>query len=349
VNQCVTIQNKKEYHFLKVEPAQPSILNTQGFLFQRKWDGVSGESRIENREIEIMGRGVTKGRDSNYTLKFPELVKELKALNLPKETDFLHEIICVNQNTGLEDLELVKGRTVRENNIDLYAQLYPALMIVHDVISVGGWNVTDLPYFERLNALREILGNKAHRIVFIGNSTDGRAEWEKVEKYKLEGVVIRDPKMRLGHGIWKLKRELTEDVYCTGEYEVSTSDTNMNLEYEVNGVKKKGTFANLTCYQLFDTAPFVNRPIKVCDVGTGFSQGDRKNIQAMLDLGQITKENPLVIEVKANARHESGKLRHPRLHLLLFLFSYFFPLPRKRSVNSYTSCVHIYFSYAYIR
>ncbi len=87
--------------------------------------------------------------------------------------------------------------------------------------------------------------------------------------------------------------------------------TNMNLEYEVNGVKKKGVFANLTAYQLFDTAPLVNRPIKVCDLGGGFSQADRVIIQKMLDSGKITKENPLVIEVKANARHESGKLRHP--------------------------------------
>jgi ATP-dependent DNA ligase len=128
----------------------------------------------------------------------------------------------------------------------------------------------------------------------------------KIEQWKQKGYF-----RRLGHGIWKLKRELTEDVYCTGEYEVSTSDTNLNLEYEINGVRKRGVFKNLICYQLMDTAPFVNRPIRVCDVGTGFSQTDRKTIQAMLDLGQITKEKPLILEVKANGRHESGKLRHP--------------------------------------
>ncbi len=309
MTECVTIQKKKEYHFLKVEPAQPSILAQQGFLFQRKWDGVSSETFIDGN-IEIIGRGVTKGNQSNFTLKFPELIKDLKSQEIPRDTDFLAEIVCMNQKTGLEDLELVKGRTGRESNIDLYAHLNPALMIVHDVVSVGGMNVTDLPYFERLNALRNVL-KKPERVVFISNNTDGRAEWEKVEKYGLEGVVIRDPKKRLGYDVRKVKRELTEDVYCTGEYTASTSDTNMNLEYEVNGVRKKGVFANLTAYQLFDTAPFVNRPIKVCDVGVGFSQTDKKTIQAMLDSEQITKENPLVLEVKANGRHESGKLRHP--------------------------------------
>ncbi len=34
-------------------------------------------------------------------------------------------------------------------------------------------------------------------------------------------------------------------------------------------------------------------------------------IQKRLDLGLVTRENPLVIEVKANARYENGKLRHP--------------------------------------
>lgn len=294
----------KQYHFLKVEPAQPSILDSPGLLFQQKWDGHSSESFIDG-EIEIFGRGVMKGKNSDYTLKFPELIKDLKAMNLPRETDFLAEIICINQQTGAEDCSLVQTRTGRDTNIDLYAQLYPAIMIVHDVVSVGGMSVTDLAYFERLNALRSFLG-KSQRVFFIGNSTDGRAEWAKVEMLNREGLIIRDPKSPVGHNVRKLKRELTEDVFCIGEHEPSTSDTNSNLEYEVNGLKKKGVFANLVCYQILE-----GRIVRVCDVGGGFSQYDRKTIQAMLDLGLVTKEKPLVLEVKANARYKNGKLRNP--------------------------------------
>lgn len=309
MTECVTVQKKKEYHFLKVEPAQPSILGTQGFLFGRKWDGNSSETFIEG-EIEIIGRGVTKGRSSNYTLKFPELIKDLKALNLPRGTDFLSEIICMNEKTGKEDVKLATGRSNRESLIDLYAQLNPAQMLIYDVVSVGKDDVTYLPYPDRINALRPFV-HKGLRIGFTEYITDGKALWEQVEKYGLEGLVIRDPKSSFGHNVWKLKRELTEDVFCIGEYEVSTSDTNMNLEYEVNGVRKKGVFKNLISYQLLDTAPLVNRPLRVCDLGGGFSQADRINIQKMLDLGQITKDNPLVMEVKANERLDSGKLRHP--------------------------------------
>jgi len=300
MTECITVQKPKQYHFLKIEPAEPSILSQQGFLFGRKWDGNASKTIIDG-DIEIVGRGVTKGKSNDLALKFPELTKDLKATQLPDGTDFNSEIICMDKTTGKENVKLATGRSNRESLIDLYAQLNPAHMLIYDVISVGNENVTHLPYLDRINALRPYI-LKGLRIGFTEYSTDGKALWEQVVKNGWEGVIIRDPK---SNGVWKVKQELSEDVYCTGEYEVSTSDTRMNLEYEVNGVKKKGVFANLCCYQLMD-----GRPVKVGDVGGGFSQYYLKLIQAMFDSGQITKQNPLVIEVKANERLESGKLRH---------------------------------------
>lgn len=295
---------EQKYHFVKVESAQPSILDTKGVIFQRKYDGVSAEVTV-NEEIRIVGRGITKGRDSNYTNKFPELVQEIKNLNLPQGTDFLPEIIVINKQTGKEDLKLVQTRTGRDNNIGIYANLYPAIMIVHDIISIGKDNVTQLPYLERLEIFKKYyLFGKSNSIFTIGNSFDGRKQWEAVEQMGLEGLIIRDD---TGHKVLKLKREITEDVFCFGEFEPSTSDTNSNLEYVVDGVKKKGVFANLVCYQIIG-----RQLIRVCDVGTGFSQEQKKLIQIMIDSGKISKNNPLVMEIKANDRHESGKLRHPR-------------------------------------
>jgi len=92
----------------------------------------------------------------------------------------------------------------------------------------------------------------------------------------------------------------------------SISKTYSRLAYTVNineterDVRKR-VFANLTCYQLTKDG----REIPVCDVGGGFKIEDRIRIQQMLDTNQITKNNPLVIEIKANDRHESGKLRGP--------------------------------------
>ncbi len=303
MSQCSRVGRR--YHFIKVLPASPSILESQGLIFQRKFDGVSAEVFIE-KDIRIIGRGITEGKQSDYTEKFPELVKELKRLNLPEGTDFLPEIIVVNQETGIEECSLVQTRTGREANIELFSQIYPALMIIHDVAAFGGKDVSQRPYFERLNPLKPYILGKSMKVFIIGNSTDGRAEWEHVEKQKLEGLVIRDPESPLGKGIWKLKREFTEDVYCKGEFTPSDSSLS-EVEYEAGNRKKKGVFANLICYQL--TAE--GKEIHVCDVGGGFGLEDRVMIQKRLDLGLITRENPLVLEVKANARYENGKLRHP--------------------------------------
>jgi len=305
MNMSQSSQAGRRYHFIKVLPASPSIFESQGLIFQRKFDGVSAEVFIEE-DIRIIGRGITEGKQSDYTEKFPELVKELKRLNLPEGTAFLPEIIVVNQQTGIEECSLVQTRTGREANIELFSQIYPALMVVHDAAAVGGKDVSQLPYFERLNHLNPYILGKSTKVFIIGNSTDCRAEWERVEKLKLEGLVIRDPRSPLGKGIWKLKREFTEDVYCKGEFTPSDSSLS-EVEYEAGNLKRKGVFANLICYQLSPEG----REIHVCDVGGGFSLADRVMIQKRLDLGLITRENPLVLEVKANARYENGKLRHP--------------------------------------
>lgn len=295
----------RRYHFIKVLPASPSILESQGLIFQRKFDGVSAEVFIEE-DISIIGRGIAEGKQSDYTEKFPELIKELKRLNLPEGTGFLPEIIVVHQQTGMEECSMVQTRTGREANIELFAQIYPALMVIHDVAAVGGKDVSQLPYFERLNPLKPYILGKSMKVFIIGSSTAGRAEWERVEKLKLEGLIIRDPESPLGKGIWKLKRELTEDVYCKGEFTPSESSLS-EVEYEIGNQIKKGVFANLICYQLTPEG----REIHVCDVGGGFSLADRVMIQIRLELGLITRENPLILEVKANARYENGKLRHP--------------------------------------
>lgn len=298
-------QAGRMYHFIKVLPASLSILESRGLIFQRKFDGVSAEVFIEE-DIRIIGSGITEGKQSDYTEKFPELVKELKRLNLPEGTAFLPEIIVVNPQTGIEECSLVQTRTGREANIELFSQIYPALMVIHDAAAVGGKDVSQLPYFERMNPLKPYILGKSTKVFIIGNSTDGRAEWGRVEKLKLEGLVIRNPKSPLGKGVWKLKRELTEDVYCKGEFTPSDSSLS-EVEYEIGNQKKKGVFANLICYQL----SLEGKEIHVCDMGGGFSMEDRVMIQKRLDMGLITRENPIVLEVKANARYENGKLRHP--------------------------------------
>ncbi len=299
-------QIERQYHFVKVLPTTPSILVSPGMLFQRKFDGFSTEVFIDNSDIRIIGKGILEKKQSDYTEKFPELVKEIKRLNIPSGTDFLPEIIVVNPRTGIDECSLVQTRIGRESNIGLFAQLFPALMIIHDVASVAGIDLSKRPYFERINPLKQHIVGKSDRVFIVSNSANGIAEWEHVKENKLEGLIIRDPKAPLGYGVLKLKREFTEDVYCKGEF--TSSDSSLaSFEYEIEGKKMKGLFANLICYQLTKEG----KEIQVCEVGGGFTTKQRVDIQKMLDLHSITKDNPLIMEIKANMRYPNLKLRHP--------------------------------------
>lgn len=301
----------REFHFIKPKPASIEVLTNNKLLFQDKLDGISIEGFIDtNSNIELFGRGVLKGKDSNFTRQFPELVLEIKRIDLPPLTDFLAEAIVINPMTGKEDCGLASGRSGRIDNIEYYANKYPSQLIIHDVVKVDGTYVGNDSYINRLISIKKhILSSQSRNIVsVIDVYNNGLEQWQKVIKYGLEGLIIRDPVIELGNGgIWKLKQEISEDVYCKGDYNPSTSKTYSNLTYTVNNETRKGVFANLICYQLTKDG----KEIPVCDLGGGFEQKDRIIIQQMLDKREITKDKPLVLEVKANDRHESGKLRHP--------------------------------------
>ncbi len=297
----------KEYHFVKPKPATKEILTNKKVLFQDKYDGISIEAFIDEKSNTVLyGRGVLDGKDSNFTRKFPELSKEIYSLNIPPMSNFLAEAIVLNPKTKKQDCGLASGRSHRNDNIQYYATNFPAKLIIHDVVTVDGKYVGNMSYLHRLHEIKKYVDN-SNFISVIDVSTDGIKMWEDVVKFGKEGLIIRDPVMELGNGgIYKLKQEITEDVYCKGEYQTSLSKTNSALAYtNILGERKVGVFANLVCYQLTKEG----KEIPVADVGGGFSQKDRIMIQQMIDENKITPLKPLVLEVKANDRHESGKLR----------------------------------------
>jgi len=298
----------KEFHFVKPKSAEKPVLLNKKLLFQDKFDGISIEGFIDNNSNpKIVGRGVLDGKDSNFTKQFPEIINELTFIDLPPSTDFLAEAIVINPITKKQDCGLASGRSHRTENIEYYAKNFSAKLIIHDVVRVDGNYVGNASYLNRLHSIKKhILSSNI--ISVIESSNNGIEQWKKVEALGLEGLIIRDPIMELGNGgIWKLKQEISEDVYCKGEYTHSTSKTYTNTSYVVNGEVRKGIFKNLICYQITKEG----KEIIVADVGGGFKVEDRIKIQQMLDTKQITPNTPLVIEVKANDRHDSGKLRNP--------------------------------------
>lgn len=285
----------EKFHFLDVKPANSSVLSIKNKIFQRKLNGTSAEVFIRDiDDVRIFGKGVLEyGILSDYTKRFPEIVGALKSLEIPKEADFVGELIVIDPKTGFENLGMVLSRSQRSFATESHIRFYPALLVILDVVKVENNDVRSLKYFDRIDALKKAVKDwsKAEgKIIFIDSSYE--LDWDFVEKNKLEGVVIRDSDANYGKGIWKLKREITEDVYCRGEYNISESMI--------------GLFSSLVCYQLDKD----EKEIYVGDVGGGFDYDERKEIQKILDSG-IMKKLPLVIEIKANGRMPSLKFISP--------------------------------------
>jgi ATP-dependent DNA ligase len=283
----------EKFHFLKVKPADQTVLSIKNKIFQRKLDGTAGEVFI-NDEPRIFGRGVTEyGILSEYTARFPEIVRTLKRLEIPKKTDFVGELIVIDPKTGFESLNVIQIRSQRSFATENHVRFYPTILIILDVVEVGGKDVRLYKYFDRIDALKKSVVDwniGEGRVIFIDSSYE--LDWNFIERNKLEGVVIRDLDATYGRGIWKLKRETTEDVFCMGEYNPSE-----NL---------KGLFSSLICYQLDKDG----KAIYVADVGGGFSDKERKEMQKLLDSG-VMKKYPIVIEIKTNGRTSSMKFKSP--------------------------------------
>ena len=283
----------RKFHFLEVKPANSIVLSIKNKAFQRKLNGTSAEIFI-NDNIRIFGKGVLEyGILSEYTVRFPEIVKALQNLEIPKRTDLVGELIVIDPNTGFESLPMILTRSQRSFATEQHIRFYPVIFVILDVVEVGGNDVRLLKYIDRLNALKDAVKDWTKgdgKIIFIENSSN--LNWKIIEDNKLEGVAIRDLDATYGKGIWKLKREVTEDVYCKGEYNPSDS--------------MKGLFSSLICYQLDKNG----KEIYVTDVGGGFSYKEREGIQKMLDSG-VMKKFPLVLEIKTNGRMPSLKFISP--------------------------------------
>jgi len=62
------VMGSRTYNFVKPKTALPLILQSRNVFFQKKYDGISTETFIDDDgEISIVGRGIIKGRDRYVT------------------------------------------------------------------------------------------------------------------------------------------------------------------------------------------------------------------------------------------------------------------------------------------
>jgi len=196
-----------------------SQLENYGYLASRKFDGVRVLAIKENDKIILKGR-------SGYTYeeKFKEIVEALSFL--PNGTILDGEMCC-------DTFQHAQARTLTKDKLKSseLQKLYPATYHIFDILGCDYEDLCNFPLNYRLEKLRGVFVSRGklgdcggvYPLNLVENSHDIQELWEKAQKEKWEGVVLKNPnshyEFKRSKSWLKLKclsqRVLEFDVYTT--------------------------------------------------------------------------------------------------------------------------------------
>lgn len=270
-------------------------------VFERKYDGTAGIINVDENETKIYGRGKLKdGSQQDYSATFPDLFESIEYLQTGiKSFTLLGEIVVLNEE-GNEYFKGIESRCNRKKDIEEYADKYPAQFMIFDILSVDGNDLCSLSFMQRraiLEEYRELI-EETDRLILIEQFPYPIGKKDLLDKvnsgkYGMEGIVVKDLMAPYPNNAMKYKYKETQDVFWEGEYE------------EGNG-KNAGKIGSLICYQYIN-----GQKMQVAKVGGGLTDALRSELTQAVQEGNVTENNPWVIEVQTHELLASGKLRYP--------------------------------------
>ena len=150
--------------------ANKDILSSKDYLFQIKYDG----TRAVYTDKKLINR-----RNEDISFRFPEIIEELKQLNLLYAID--GEIICKDFNS----LQ-IREHQVNDYKISLLKNIYPASFVIFDIIRQNAKIEQRLLFLNELKILKKLLYVRTAETY-----EDGLFLWKTVEKEQLEGIIAK--------------------------------------------------------------------------------------------------------------------------------------------------------------
>ena len=300
-----------------VSPARPMLATLatpaevgsgDAWAFEMKWDGVRVLIEIEGEQIRLVSRS---GRDE--TLRYPDLMADLRAIGAG-EAILDGEIVVVDAG-GAPRFELLQPRInlTKPADIAAAAQRAPVQLMLFDVLSLNGVDLTELAYEERRKRLEELPAQGRVQVP-PGFEGDLAAALDTSLALGLEGVVAKRRGSAYAAGSrsrnWlKIKHRRTQSVVIGG--------------WRPGSGNREGTIGSLLV-----GVPSVQGLRYSGRVGSGFSDAGLAEAQRLLrelsraepSLVDVPKEDakdaawvePLLVgEVAYTERTSMGRLRHP--------------------------------------
>ena len=276
------------------------------WLFEIKYDGVRIFASREGESVELFGRS-----GSNVTLRYPEVVRALKAL--PSEHFLMDGEIVAMDLEGRPSFQLLQARMHLTNPLDIEQARAsnPVRGIFFDCLASEGRDLRLLPLKQRREGLELLLPKRGVIQHTESILEHGTLFYEAASEQGLEGIVAKRLEGRYRGGRsreWlKMKCQLRQE-FVIGGYTLP------------QGSRAAFGALHLGRYEK-------GKLVYVSKVGTGFSDETLQAIRQQLTpleraappfaagapqgLGHVWVKPDLVCEVRFTAWTRDGGIRHP--------------------------------------
>ena len=208
------------------------------FMFEVKWDGVRALAYLD-KGLHIINR-----RDIDITYRYPELhnlAKFIKAKNVVLDGEI---IVLRDGLPSFNDLQK-RDHLQDEMEISIRKDIYPAIYVVFDVLSVDGESLISKPLIERKKIIQRIVKENDNLMISTYVMGKGKRLFEEVTKKGIEGVMAKraDGKYYPGGrgcgGWFKIKKIDTVECVICG-YKEGTGERKDRFGSVILGMYKKG-------------------------------------------------------------------------------------------------------------
>ncbi|BCJ42229.1 ATP-dependent DNA ligase [Actinoplanes ianthinogenes] len=313
-------------HPVKPMLAKPVAEIPPGQIYEPKWDGFRSIIFRDGDEVEIGSRN-----EKPMTRYFPEVVEAVLA-NFPERAVIDGEVIVADTERNTLDFEALQQRIhPAASRVKLLAEQTPAAFVAFDLLALGDEDLTELPFEQRRERLRQALAG-AKAPVYVTPATDdletARRWFAEFEGAGLDGLIAKprdltyQPDKRV---MFKIKHKRTADCVVAG-YRVHKSAENRIGSLLLGLYDERGVLASVGVIGAFPIAVREELFEELQPLVTGFEghpwdwaahmQGERtprKNEVSRWNNGKDLSFTPLrperVVEVRYDYM-EGARFRH---------------------------------------
>jgi ATP-dependent DNA ligase len=172
------------------------MLCEEGSLNDLKRRGLASEIKLDGTRLKVVKKGdkaaLINRRQIIYTSRLPEITEAVKQF----KGDFIldSEVVYINPVTGRSEFTPSQRRCSTQDIAKIWylQRLYPVKAMVFDIMMLNGKDLTELPYLQRKQILKDFLSrNPTSTLEYVPYSLNLEESWRYVTQRGEEGLILK--------------------------------------------------------------------------------------------------------------------------------------------------------------